>query len=739
MSRFELLYRFPYFWLPVMLLALVRPAWPGGGPETTLLVVNADSILSLAVANDYIRLRDLPERQVLWLKDVPVGETITIDVFRHRILNPIREYLGDSGLDDEIDLIAYSAGFPYGVDFSQDLKRSGRKPDKLVGTVASLTGLTYFMHRVAVMDTGYLRPRANQYFRPPQLDPEGGAAGFAASGGFRSRHAWKQGHAQAVGSLYDRYYLSVMLGYSGVRGNSIPEILSYLGRAAGADGTQPDGTVYFMVNRNIRSRVRQPLFPAALKALQERGRAVEVIAQGQRGQDGRIPRDRTDIIGLVAGTRGFNWEASGSRMLPGAIAESFTSYGGHFSHGVQTKLTEFLRHGAAGSSGAVREPYSFVEKFPLPQLHGYYADGSSLAEAFYQSLSSPYQLLIVGDPLARPFARFAQLELLAPDTDRTWRGMVTISLRAVPPPGRVLERIELWVDGRPMAHGRPGATLELDTLRLADGHHDLRLVAVEEGDIETRSYLKRAIRVENRGHRVSLFLERTGVPYGASVTAQGPAEGASRVMLYQGRRILAEAEVVDGRWQASLDSSLTGQGMIQLYAEAEDPGGQVYRSGVVRLDVGPPLVSQEAPAEAPAREGVLAILDMGDGERVIRILDGLGGGRRPREWGDQRPERVTLAGAFQTRAEGLYELDMTIPGRLGVEVNGVMMAGEAGPDEVARISVPLSLSAGWHPFEIRYRPGPRDGLPRLALQGPEPAFLLEGQRLRHSPDYNADD
>lgn len=722
----------PHLWV-LWLLLLAPPAWSGGSPETTLLLVNADSPVSLAVANEYIRLRDLPEQQVLWLRNIPVGETIDIDAFRRHILDPVRNHFIRTGLGNEIDLIAYSAGFPYRVDFSPDLQRAGLEYHKRVGNTGSLTGLTYFLHRVAAMDMGYLHPRANQYFRPMRPAAEGTGITFAASRGFRSRHAWTQGSSRATGPVFDRYYLSVMLGYAGLRGNSLPEMVEYLGTAATADGTQPDGTVYLMKNRNIRSRVRQPFFPGLQQALQERGRAVEVIDQGQPGQDGRVPRQRRDIIGLVAGTRTFDWGAD-SRMLPGAIAESFTSYGGHFAHGVQTKLSEFLRHGAAGSSGAVQEPFSFVEKFPLPQLHQYYADGCSLAEAFYQSIASPYQLLIVGDPLARPFARFARLQLLAPDTDPAWRGKVAIRLRAEPPPGRVLERVELWVDGRLMAQGRPGDSLALDTLGLADGHHELRLVAVEAGGIGTRSYLKRTVRVENRGHRVSLSLERAGLPYGARVTAHGQADGARRVMLYQGRRILAEAEVVEGRWQASLDSSQTGQGMIQLHAEAEYPGGQVSRSGVERLEVGPPLVAREAPAQAPAREGVLAILDLGEGEREIRILDGLGGGRRPREWGDQRPERVKLAGTFQTRAAGLYELDMTIPGRLGVEVNGVMIAGEAMPGEAARISVPLSLSAGWHPFAISYRPGPQDGLPRLGLQGPEPAFLLEGQRLRHSPD-----
>src|SRR5690606_22272462 len=133
----------------------------------------------------------------------------------------------------------------------------------------------------------------NQYFRLPRKNERGDGIGFDSSRAFHSRHPWRQGHPQATGSSFDRYYLSVMLGYDGVRGNSLPEMLAYLDRAASADGTNPEGTVYLMEDRNIRSRVRQPLVPVLVEAMRERGRAVEIIAQGQRGQDGRIPHNRT--------------------------------------------------------------------------------------------------------------------------------------------------------------------------------------------------------------------------------------------------------------------------------------------------------------------------------------------------------------------------------------------------------------------------------------------------------------
>ena len=70
-------------------------------------------------------------------------------------------------------------------------------------------------------------------------------------------------------------------------------------------------------------------------------------------------------------------------------------------------LTDLIRHGAAGASGTVAEPYAIAAKFPSPFIHVHYVRGASMVEAFYQSVSGPYQLLIVGDPLCRPWSKTA--------------------------------------------------------------------------------------------------------------------------------------------------------------------------------------------------------------------------------------------------------------------------------------------------------------------------------------------
>lgn len=714
-------------------------AWAGGGPETTLLVVNARSPLSLAVANEYLRLRDLPERQVLWLDNVPPLDTIEVEVFRRQILEPIRAHLARNGLDDEIDLIAYSAGFPYAVSFLGDARAHGLKPDPYRGDTGSLTGLTYFARQVAASQVNYLVAQASRYFRrpltrmpvPPEMVgpdriPPGATvpATYEPTRGFRGRYQW----GDATGGNSERYVLSVMLGYTGSGGNSLPEIVDYLSRAAASDGSQPAGTVYLMENSDIRGRVRRHLFPAAIAALRARGRHAEVLVAGQDGQNGDEPRGKTDVVGLVAGTQTVRWEKSRSRLLPGAIAESFTSYGGHFASGMQTKLSEFLRHGAAGSSGAVREPYAFVEKFPVPQLHVHYADGCSLAEAFYQSVSSPYQLIVVGDPLARPFAYFARVELETAVTAAPWRGTVELRPRVTAPPGRPIERVELWIDGRPLAGGPPGQALALDTRGLVDGGHELRLVAVEAGAIETRSYLSRPFQVDNHGRRVEFVDASSSVPYGEPLNLAGRAEGAVRVNIRQGGRVLDRIAVTDGRWFARVASAELGLGAVLLHADAEYPDGRLARSLPHRVKVTEPLAVLPADSLPSAQAGLDAVLERAGEAPARGVVDGVAG-RLPRKLRGDRFERITLSGAFDVRKSGLYELTIEGNGKLSMTIGERWRHETRIPGGDGGVRLALALAPGWHRFELTVE-DPGKTFPRAVLAGPEPAFVLEGKRVR---------
>ncbi|MDV7391383.1 hypothetical protein RZS08_08530, partial [Arthrospira platensis SPKY1] len=212
----------------------------------------------------------------------------------------------------EVDLIAYSAGFPYAVSFASDERAFGLSQDRHRGDAGSLTGMTFFARQVLAQRVDYMGLRANMYFRRPVAMPqvvgeeaEGGGVvlsgnwRFEPTQGFRSRFHWDRGGVSFGWQDHQRYFLSVKLGYTGVRGNSVPEILGYLARAVASDGTHPDGTVYFLENPDIRGQVRRHLFPSAIEALEARGRRGMVLRQGEAGQNGREPRGKTDVIGLV--------------------------------------------------------------------------------------------------------------------------------------------------------------------------------------------------------------------------------------------------------------------------------------------------------------------------------------------------------------------------------------------------------------------------------------------------------
>ena len=82
-------------------------------------------------------------------------------------------------------------------------------------------------------------------------------------------------------------------------------------------------------------------------------------------EEGVLPKNKKDGMGVVIGSASYAWEKSGSTILPGAIVESLTSTSGVMRERAgQTPLSNMIRHGATASSGTVTEPYALQAKFP---------------------------------------------------------------------------------------------------------------------------------------------------------------------------------------------------------------------------------------------------------------------------------------------------------------------------------------------------------------------------------------
>jgi uncharacterized protein (TIGR03790 family) len=301
--------------------------------------------------------------------------------------------------------------------------------------------------------------------------------------GFAADVAWTPcGHPVANVNDGLPYMMSCMLAVIHPRGSNVQQATAVLGRASRSDQTFPNAKFWFTKTSDVRTTTRFPGLGAALMWLNNLGHDAEIIHT-------KIPNKTGDCVGLMLGTATTRVENQKWKFVPGAISENLTSLGAHFESASQSKLTELLHAGAAISSGAVQEPYALQFKFPLPMMYGYYASGVTAIEAFYLSVSSPHQLLIVGDPLAQPFARppadWVGVSVRSSDGKQQLR----ISRRPIPTPDHrpSVRAIEVFIDGKLFRRLPSVANIEMNLPGDLSGVIELRTVLVGDDLIQPRA------------------------------------------------------------------------------------------------------------------------------------------------------------------------------------------------------------------------------------------------------------
>ncbi len=539
----------------VVLFGSAPLAFAGGGPENVFLVVNARSESSQTIANHYVAWRDIPDRNVLHLPWTGSRQRVSVVRFRTLILEPIRLAIRQRGLGRQIDYIVYSSDFPWSVDLASDM--AGGPSSNKLRPVASLTAATFLSQLVAAKSRATAALSNNWYAARAHASDR-----IASSQGFRSAYEWgPDGSRVTAGGM--SYVLSGMLAVTSGRGTTVQESLGYLLRSVQADGSRPTGTIYFVRNGSPRSTPRHNLFALTASELNRQGINTEILT-------GKFPRNRKDIMGLMLGTARVPWASSGNRILPGAFCEHLTSHGGDLrTRASQTPLTEFLRYGAAGSTGTVVEPYNFPHKFPSPAMHVHYTRGCTLAESVYQSVRGPYQLLLVGDPLCRPWAVVPEIKISGLHAGQTIQGVIDIE-----PTGTVrgsdLKRFELFVDGRRVAACGPGERLRFDSQTVADGFHTLRVVGIESSPIETQGRTSVDVQVANRNRAVEFSVQPDDrVDATDHIVAWARCSGAERIAIMQDQRRVAEIPSAEG--SIAIAAERLGRGPVRLRAEVGQP------------------------------------------------------------------------------------------------------------------------------------------------------------------------
>jgi uncharacterized protein (TIGR03790 family) len=441
-------------------IAWVLPVAFALGPHEILLLANGGEPDSIEVAKAYARLRQIPDVNIVrlqlpaWKADQP--PVMTPQDFTRLIWSPAVQAAKARGINDHILAWVYSTHFPI---------RIGSQPP------VSLQGLTFMRNQMPsskeIGDGSYVSP----VFAGPD-SPGGNSYGPQSFDSMRQL-------------LREDMPLPCMaLGYTGPRGNTKAEVLACLQTGVRSDATSPTGSVYFITNGDVRSRCRQWQFPAAVVGLRRMGVNASI---GEA-----FPEGRRDVIGIMMGTHTVT-PAKVGRFLPGCMAEHLTSAAAFFDSENQTKISRWIAAGATASAGTVWEPMSIWSKFPNARFFNHYTSGCTMIESFYQSIQCPLQIMLIGEPLAAPWAPDASLNIEGIADDDLVTAPRSIDIRVQTVPGISYRRFVYLVDGRIRGTGK---SFMLDPTGLAPGMHEIRAVAYRTGFVRSQVFDVKRFRTE---------------------------------------------------------------------------------------------------------------------------------------------------------------------------------------------------------------------------------------------------
>ena len=326
----------------------------------------------------------------------------------------------------------------------------------------------------------------------------------------------------------------------------------------------------------------------------------------------------------------------------------------------------------------------------------------------------------MGDPLARPYAHFAEVDLASLNPHIPWSGVVTLQPKVVPAPDRSIAQLELWVDGQLFAYAQADKVFTWDTQSMDDGFHDLRLVAQEDGPIETRSYARFGVMLANSDHHLVLDPLPQQVRHGKRITVSGSATAGREAALWQGNRKLASAPVNGGRWRLQVASQMLGVGPVSLGVHVTFDDNTVVRSAPLEIKIVPPELAGKAPGTDQHDAGKIeTTANEGDLKEVKPIkLDG-----RLRNLKDV--QHLTMAGQFTVARSGFYELVVSGEGKISVIVDNHTRLSDQDIDMKQTRFFPLALEQGPHDLQIEFSPADNRPYLKLILEGDQVATIPE--------------
>jgi len=611
--------------LATVLYALAPSALAGGSPENILVLVDPTRPDAKHVANYYRDARDIPERNFLYLDPLAADYQSFVDLN----LDALFGKLAHDGIDDHIDYVVLAPADSFYID-AADLITDGCSPVRRFSASALYT-MAFLADEIltAALDVMH----QNRYYR-------GGVNVRPLDSNLAYLNGLPSTDADAR-----HYFCGAMLGYTGERGNTVDEILAMIDRSVAVDGTRPAGTIYYMETTDVnRSGPRDAEYPTAVARVIQFGGAAEHLMDV-------LPLGRHDCLGIMTGWASPNVDGGDFTILPGAFCDHLTSFAARFDASSQTKLSRWIVKGASGSWGAVEEPCNYPGKFPHARMHVYYVQGVSLGEAALRSAQfTPFQLLLYGDPLTRPFAYLPSVQVVG-----ALRGPVSGLVTLTPSgstanPEGALAGFDLLIDG--VLHGSVGVggQFAIDTAALPDGWHDLRVLGFDDTDGKATGRWVGSLVTDNQGRSANLGIVPVGGNLATSFafTTSTVGAGAAETRVIQNGRVVAAAP--GGAATLNVYGDTLGAGPVWVQAETLFSDGRCVRSAPqllnISTEVGAPAAAapvafsytRRLSSTAPVLIELPATFDDGSAPLVYEVVSGPSQGVIPA--GQSGPHRL---------------------------------------------------------------------------------------------------
>lgn len=366
---------------------------------------------------------------------------------------------------------------------------------------------------------------------------------------------------------------SMMLGYTGEKGTDVQTVVDTLVRGKTSDYRGQRKGIYFVMSDDVRSKCREYQYYPAVNELQQRG--IEAVVTTN------FPTGAENVMGILMGAETVD-PSSIKSFAPGAMAEHLTSWSAEFQK-KQTKTTAWLAAGATGSAGVVVEPYSNPNKFPSARFYLHYASGCTMLESFYQSIACPLQSLLLGDPLAKPYAPAFSVNILGSDRlERDFTYMVKVSSRL----RDAQYTYSFLLDGNRVQTPSDDSSFFLRAANLSDGYHELHAVVRIKHRVQFGVMSIKPITINRMGRSLSILpdMVRLGKhEYGIKVKVGG-LELPAKLRLVCGEQVLDEKPYIPDA-ELVLDELVIGEGpnhirVIAIYSDGMEVSSPPAKFGI---------------------------------------------------------------------------------------------------------------------------------------------------------------